>query len=35
MRAAVVLPTPRIPVNRNACAIRPRFSASLSVRVTC
>jgi len=33
--AAVVLPTPRIPVNKNACAIRPRFSASPSVRVTC
>src|SRR5271156_3225235 len=35
IRAAVVLPTPRIPVNKNACAIRPRLSASPSVRVTC
>ena len=35
MRAAVVLPTPRIPVNRKACAIRPRLSACASVRVTC
>src|SRR5882672_6325722 len=35
IRAAVVLPTPRIPVNKNACAIRPRFNASPRVRVTC
>ena len=35
MRALVVLPTPRTPVNRNACATRPLAIALLSVRVTC
>ena len=35
MRAAVVLPTPRMPVKRKACAIRPLLSACAKVRVTC
>ena len=33
-RAVVVLPTPRGPVNRNACATRPAAMAACSVRVT-
>ena len=35
MRAVVVLPTPRTPVKRNACATRPDAMALPSVRVTC
>jgi hypothetical protein len=35
MRALVVLPTPRTPVNRNACATRPCAIAFSSVRLTC
>ena len=32
IRAIVVLPTPRVPVNRNACAMRPDLIALTSVR---
>src|SRR5919204_3065870 len=35
MRAVVVLPQPRGPVKRNACATRPVRSALVSVRTTC
>ena len=34
-RAVVVLPTPRTPVKRKACATRSELIAFLSVRVTC
>ena len=34
IRAVVVLPTPRMPVSRNACAIRPVRSALASVRTS-
>ena len=34
IRAVVVLPTPRIPVRRNACATRPLCSALLRVRTS-
>src|SRR3954470_11004122 len=35
IRAEVVLPHPRGPVKRNACATRPVFKAFTSVRTTC
>ncbi len=35
MRAMVVLPTPRVPVNRNAWWTRPESSAFTSARRTC
>src|SRR2546423_8322997 len=35
IRADVVLPHPRGPVKRKACATRPVFSALTSVRTTC
>src|SRR2546429_7973760 len=35
MRAEVVLPHPRGPVKRNACATRPVLSALTRVRTTC
>ena len=34
IRAVVVLPTPRMPVSRKACAIRPEAKALLSVRTS-
>jgi hypothetical protein len=34
-RAVVVFPTPRAPVNKNACATRPLWSAFAKVRLTC
>ncbi len=34
IRAVVVLPTPRIPVSRKACAIRPVRKAFASVRTS-
>ena len=34
MRAVVVLPTPRMPVSRKACAMRPVAKALLSVRTS-
>ncbi len=34
IRAVLVLPTPRMPVKRNACAIRPVRSALPSVRTS-
>jgi len=35
MRAVLVLPTPRAPVNRKACATRPESMAFCRVRLTC
>src|SRR5438270_3919865 len=35
MRADVVFPQPRGPVNKKACATRPVFSALIRVRTTC
>jgi len=35
MRAVVVFPVPRMPLNTKACATRPERIAFTSVRVTC